>query len=80
MLALGAGAVARRRDIGFVEGLHLVEHEERGPDDLEAAGKITCIRPLRPLEVGRIEKDTEKLERLYEEGFSLGERFCQNFK
>ena len=49
-------------------------------DDLEAAGKITCIRPLRPLEVGRIEKDTEKLERLYEEGFSLGERFCQNFK
>ena len=38
MLALGAGAVARRRDIGFVEGLHLVEHEERGPDDLEAAG------------------------------------------
>ena len=49
-------------------------------DDLEAAGKITCIRPLRPLEVGRIEKDTLKLERLYEEGFSLGERFCQNFK
>lgn len=25
-------------------------------DDLEAAGKITCIRPLRPLEVGRIER------------------------
>ena len=49
-------------------------------DDLEAAGKITCIRPLRPLEVGRIEKDTLKLERLYEEGFTLGERFCQNFK
>ena len=49
-------------------------------DDLEAAGKITCIRPLRPLEVGRIEKDTVKLERLYEEGFTLGERFCQNFK
>ena len=24
-------------------------------DDLEAAGKITCIRPIRPLEVGRIE-------------------------
>ena len=46
-------------------------------DDLEAAGKITCIRPIRPLEVGRIEKDTEKLERLYEEGFALGEAFCQ---
>ena len=48
-------------------------------DDLEAAGKITCIRPLRPLEVGRIEKDTEKLERLYEEGFTLGEAFCKEF-
>ena len=48
-------------------------------DDLEAAGKITCIRPLRPLEVGRIEKDAEKLERLYEEGFTLGEAFCKEF-
>lgn len=46
-------------------------------DNLEAAGKITCIRPIRPLEVGRIEKDTDKLERLYEEGFSLGEEFCR---
>ena len=46
-------------------------------DDLEAAGKITCIRPIRPLEVGRIEKDTDKLERLYEEGFLLGEAFCE---
>lgn len=44
---------------------------------LEAAGKITCIRPIRPLEVGRIEKDTDKLERLYEEGFMLGEAFCE---
>ncbi len=48
-------------------------------DDLEAAGKITCIRPIRPLEVGRIEKDTSKLERLYEEGFSLGEAFCRKY-
>ncbi len=48
-------------------------------DDLEAAGKITCIRPVRPLEVGRIEKDTLKLERLYEEGFALGETFCKKY-
>lgn len=46
-------------------------------DRLEAEGKITCIRPVRPLEVGRIEKDTAKLERLYEEGFTLGEAFCK---
>lgn len=48
-------------------------------DDLEAAGKIICIRPMRPLEVGRMEKDTEKLERLYEEGFALGEAFCKEY-
>lgn len=49
-------------------------------DDLEKAGKITCIRPVRPLEVGRIEKDTAKLERLYEEGFTLGEAFCKGIR
>ena len=48
-------------------------------DDLETAGKITCIHPMRPLEVGRMEKDTDKLERLYEEGFALGEAFCKEY-
>ncbi len=46
-------------------------------DDLEASGRILCIRPLRPMEVTRMERDTGKLERLYEEGYQLGERFCQ---
>lgn len=46
-------------------------------DRLEAEGRITCIRPLRPMEVGRIENDVMKLERLYEEGFALGEQFAQ---
>lgn len=44
---------------------------------LEAAGRIVCIRPERPMEVGRMEKDTDKLERLYEEGFTLGNTFCE---
>lgn len=43
---------------------------------LESEGRVVCIRPERPLEVDRIEKDTSKLERLYEEGFNLGEQFC----
>lgn len=46
-------------------------------DRLEAEGRITCIRPLHPMEVGRIENDVMKLERLYEEGFALGEQFAQ---
>ena len=44
---------------------------------LEATEKIVCIRPERPMEVGRMEKDTDKLERLYEEGFMLGNAFCE---
>jgi predicted patatin/cPLA2 family phospholipase len=46
-------------------------------DQLEASGQIVCIRPKKPMEVTRMEKDTEKLERLYEEGFMLGSRFCE---
>lgn len=45
-------------------------------DRMEAAGQIICIRPERPMEVTRMAKDTAKLERLYEEGFALGEKFC----
>lgn len=46
-------------------------------DRLEQEGRIVCIRPERPMEVGRMEKDTQKLEALYEEGYALGEQFCQ---
>ena len=47
-------------------------------DRMEAEGKVVCIRPQRPMEVGRMEKDPQKLERLYEEGFALGEIFCKS--
>ncbi|MGM9700210.1 MAG: patatin family protein [Prevotella sp.] len=49
-------------------------------DRLEAEGRVICIRPLKPMEVGRMEKDTAKLEALYEEGFALGEAFCQQYR
>jgi len=29
--------------------------------------------------VGRVCRDSEKLERLYQEGFQEGERFCKNY-
>lgn len=59
-----------RRIKAYNEQLQYVE-------DLEKAGQIICIRPQRPMEVGRMEKDTKKLERLYEEGYALGEAFVQ---
>lgn len=43
---------------------------------MEDEGKIAVIRPLRPMDVGRMEKNTAHLEALYEEGFRLGEEFC----
>ena len=46
-------------------------------EQLEDAGQVVCIRPERPLEVDRIEKDTNKLEALYEEGYALGDKFCK---
>lgn len=61
--------VLSRRIEAYRQQLELV-------DQLEAEGKVVCIRPERPIEVTRMEKDTVKLERLYEEGFALGERFC----
>ena len=42
---------------------------------MEDWGEIVVIRPQRPLEVGRVCRDVQKLERLYEEGFQEGERF-----
>lgn len=52
-----------------------LEYVERMEDE----GRVICIRPERPMEVDRIEKDIAKLERLYEEGFALGERFCEEY-
>lgn len=49
-------------------------------EQMENDGRVTCIRPLRPMEVDRIEKNPEKLERLYEEGFMLGEEYCRKMK
>lgn len=53
----------------YNEQLELIER-------MEDWGEIICIRPERPMEVDRLCRDVEKLERLYEEGFTLGEKFC----
>ena len=43
---------------------------------MEDWGEIIVIRPQQPMEVDRLCRDVEKLERLYEEGYSQGELFC----
>ena len=44
--------------------MELVEH-------MEASGEAVVIRPERPIEVGRMEKDTAKLTALYQEGYDI---------
>ena len=43
---------------------------------MEDWGEVIVIRPQKPMEVDRLCRDTEKLERLYEEGYNEGELFC----
>ena len=51
-------------------------------EKLEEEGQITVIRPLNPVQVGRMEKDTTKLAALYEEGYRIAQKFitesCNN--
>ena len=57
----------------YNEQLEMVERMERW-------GEILVIRPQRKMEVGRTCGDVAKLERLYEEGFREGEKFCQMYQ
>ena len=50
---------------------HTMEMIER----LEEEGSLTVIRPVHPIEVDRMEKDTDKLRALYQEGYELAESF-----
>ncbi len=59
-----------RRTEEYNKQLELIER-------MEDWGEIIVIRPEKPLEVTRISQDVEKLERLYEEGFLLGEKFVE---
>lgn len=67
--------VKAMRDRGEVYNrqLELVER-------LEREGKIMVIRPEKPLEVDRLERNPERLQRLYDEGLEIGRRFCESIK
>lgn len=65
-------ALSRRVEV-YNEQLEMVERMERW-------GEILVIRPQRQMEVGRTCGDVAKLERLYEEGYHEGVKFCQAFR
>ena len=63
--------LARRNEM-YNAQMELVER-------LEHEGKILVIRPERPLEVGRLCKDTDKMRRLYDEGYEVAKRTFEKF-
>jgi predicted patatin/cPLA2 family phospholipase len=46
---------------------------------MERWGEILVIRPQRKMDVGRTCSDIAKLERLYEEGYEEGDKFCKSY-
>lgn len=57
----------RNRNAVYNRTMELVER-------LETSGEAIVIRPEKPIEVGRMEKDTVKLTALYDEGYSIAAR------
>ena len=47
-------------------------------EKLEAEGKAIVIRPMKPVGVGRMEKDTAKLTALYQEGYDIAMKLISN--
>lgn len=43
-------------------------------EELEERGELTVIRPLRPIEVDRMERNTQKLTDLYNEGYECASK------
>ena len=46
---------------------------------LEDEGRITVIRPVKPVNVSRMEKDTSKLAALYQEGYDIADNAALTF-
>ena len=54
----------RNRNLEYNKQIALVE-------ELEKRGEIVVIRPERPVEVGRLERDIKRLSALYDEGYEI---------
>ena len=49
-------------------------------EKMEDAGEIIAIRPIRPMEVDRLESDVQKLTLLYEEGYECAKKALENIE
>ena len=65
-------ALSKRCTI-YNEQLELIEQ-------MEEQGRVLVIRPLEPVKVDRIEKDTKKLKQFYDEGYECTLQMMDNIK
>ena len=49
----------------------MYNHQMELVETMEREGRVEVLRPIRPVEVGRIERNAEKLLALYQEGYYL---------
>lgn len=63
-------ALSQRNDV-YNRTMDLIEK-------LEDEGRIIVIRPVKPVQVGRMEKDTAKLAALYDEGYEVASKLYAN--
>ena len=48
--------------------------------ELERQGSIFVIRPGAPLDIGRLEKDPQKVQRVYDTGFADANRYLTELR
>ena len=53
----------------------MYNHQLDQLEELERQGKAVVIRPVNPIEVGRMERNVEKLQKLYDEGYQCASAF-----
>ncbi|MDO4460015.1 MAG: patatin family protein [Clostridia bacterium] len=49
-------------------------------EKLEAAGKVLVIRPEKPIDLGSVERDVDKLDKLTKEGIRVGRKNLERIK
>ena len=63
--------VLSKRQLYYNQQLEMIEK-------MEDEGSILAIRPIRPMEVDRLENDFDKLTALYEEGYACAKKAFEN--
>ena len=61
------------RHIGYNQTLDYLYRQEK-------EGKVFILQPQKPVEIGRLEKDTDKLHKLYEEGYETAQNYYEALK